>query len=543
MLGSHLVIRTLARRGVRTIFSLSGNQIMPLYDACIDAGIRIVHVRHEAAAVFMADAWSQVTGEVGVALLTAGPGITNGVAPLYSAAQAESPVLLLSGDSPLAEDGMGAFQEMDQAAITRPLTKASRRVDSREALAGAVDDAVALALAPRRGPVHLALPFDLLRNDAGLESLPPMPPASDAPSPSETDVAALATLLAQASRPIVLGGSSAARAHAQATWRDLEARLQVPVLALESPRGLRDPSLGAFAEALARSDVVVLAGKRLDFTVGFGRPPAISASARVVVLDPDPSMIARATHMLGDRLALACRCEPAALLERAARARAMPARGDWLAEVAAAVASRSLPTTAAPAAGAIGPRALCDEVQRFLAAAHDPILVCDGGEFGQWAQAFCTAPVRIVNGTSGAIGGGLCYALAAKIARPEATVVALMGDGTSGFHFMEFDTAVRERAPFVAVIGNDLRWNAEHMIQLRTYGPDRLIGCGLAPSARYDEAAKALGGFGASVSREDALRAALRDAAASGLPACINVALDGQPAPNFASVDNPANRH
>jgi acetolactate synthase-1/2/3 large subunit len=312
------------------------------------------------------------------------------------------------------------------------------------------------------------------------------------------------------------------------------------VLALESPRGLRDPSLGAFAEALARSDLVVVAGKRLDFTVGFGRPPAISASARVVVLDPDPSMIARATHMLGDRLALACQCEPAALLGRAARTRAMPPRGDWLAEVAAAVASRSLPTTAAPATGAIGPRALCDEVQRFLATARDAIVVCDGGEFGQWAQAFCRAPLRIVNGTSGAIGGGICYALAAKLARPDATVVALMGDGTSGFHFMEFDTAVRERAPFVAVIGNDLRWNAEHMIQVRTYGPDRLIGCGLAPTARYDEAAKALGGFGSAVSSVDALGDALRAAAASGLPACLNVALDGQPAPTFVAASGVA---
>lgn len=543
MLGSHLVIRALARRGVRTIFSLSGNQIMPLYDACIDAGIRIVHVRHEAAAVFMADAWSQVTGEVGVALLTAGPGITNGVAPLYSAAQAESPVLLLSGDSPLAEDGMGAFQEMDQAAITRPLTKLSRRVDSREALATAVDDAIALALATRRGPVHLALPFDLLRNEAGIDALPAMRPAIEAPPSAEADVTALAALVAQARRPIVLGGSSAARARAQATSRDLEARLQAPVLALESPRGLRDPSLGAFAEALARSDLVVLAGKRLDFTVGFARPPAIAPSARVVVLDADPAMLARATHMLGDRLALACRCEPAAMLSRAARKRAMPPRRDWLAEVSAAAASRNMPPVATPTAGAIAPRALCEEVQRFLATARDPILVCDGGEFGQWAQAFCRAPLRIVNGTSGAIGGGLCYALAAKIARPDATVVALMGDGTSGFHFMEFDTAVRERAPFTAVIGNDLRWNAEHMIQVRTYGADRVIGCGLAPSARYDVAAQALGGFGAAVSSVDALGDALRTAAASGLPACVNVTLDGQPAPNFASAATGAGAH
>jgi acetolactate synthase-1/2/3 large subunit len=533
MLGSQLVIRALARRGVRTLFSLSGNQIMPLYDACIDAGIRIVHVRHEAAAVFMADAWSQVTGEIGVALLTAGPGITNGIAPLYSAAQAESPVLLLSGDSPLAEDGMGAFQEMDQAAVTRPLTKLSRRIGARDALAPAVDGAIALALAPRRGPVHLALPFDLLRAESGHDVPPASPPAIELPHATQADVTALAALLAQAHRPIVLGGASVARLRERDTWRALEAALRAPVLALESPRGLRDPSLGAFADALAQSDLVVLAGKRLDFTVGFGRAAAIGPSARVVVLDPDPAMLDRAARVLGHRLALACRCEPADMLARAARAETMRAREDWLAEVSAAVASRVLKPEPETAPGTIGPRALCEEVQRFLATAGDAIVVCDGGEFGQWAQAFCRAPVRIVNGTSGAIGGGLCYALAAKLARPQATVVALMGDGTSGFHLMEFDTAVRERAPFVAVIGNDLRWNAEHLIQVRTYGADRLIGCELAPTARYDEVARALGGFGAAVSRLDALGAALRDAIASGLPACVNVALDGQPAPAF----------
>ncbi|HBD38574.1 MAG TPA: acetolactate synthase, partial [Cupriavidus sp.] len=159
MLGSELVIRALARRGVTTIFSLSGNQIMPLYDACIDANIRIVHVRHEAAAVFMADAWAQMTGEIGVAMLTAAPGIANGIAPLYSASQAESPVLLLSGDSPVSEDGMGSFQELDQVAMTSPLTKWSKRVTDARTLASAVDTAISIAMADRRGPVHLALPF------------------------------------------------------------------------------------------------------------------------------------------------------------------------------------------------------------------------------------------------------------------------------------------------------------------------------------------------------------------------------------------------
>ncbi len=536
MRGSQRVIGALARRGVRTLFSLSGNQIMPLYDACIDAGIRIVHVRHEAAAVYMADAWSQVTGEVGVALLTAGPGITNGVSPLYSAAQSESPVLVLSGDSSIAEDGMGAFQAMDQASITRPLTKLSRRVDSREALATAVDQAISLALAPRRGPVHLALPFDLLRDETGIDALPALPPEIGPPAAGEAEVAALAALFGEAQRPIVLGGPGSARALRREAWRETETRLLAPVLSLESPRGLRDPSLGAFAEVLAQSDLVVLAGKPLDFTLGFGRAAAIGEAARVAVLDPDLAMLDRARRLLGGRLALACRCEPSALLSRVTPARPSAERTAWLARVSTAIASRSLPAPPPAPPGTIAPRALCEEVQRFLDTASEPILVCDGGEFGQWAQAFCTAPLRIINGSSGAIGGGICYALAAKIARPQATVVAMMGDGTAGFHLMELDTAVREKAPFIAVIGNDLRWNAEYMIQLRTYGADRLVGCELAPSARYHDAARALGGFGAPASTLEGLGRALREAAASGLPACVDVALAGQPAPDFAGA-------
>jgi acetolactate synthase-1/2/3 large subunit len=140
---------------------------------------------------------------------------------------------------------------------------------------------------------------------------------------------------------------------------------------------------------------------------------------------------------------------------------------------------------------------------------------------------------------SGAIGGGICHAIAAKIARPNATVVLLMGDGTAGFHFTEFDTAVRENAPFLAVIGNDYRWNAEHVIQMREYGPDRLIGCTLSPSARYDAAAQAFGAFGAQVLRAVDLDPALSGAVQSKRPACINVELDGRPAPIFSTDGTP----
>lgn len=537
MLGAQLIVRALARQGVTTVFSLSGNQIMPVYDACLDAGLRIVHVRHEAAAVAMADAWAQVTGHVGVALLTAGPGLANGLAPLMSALHAESPVLLLSGDTPLAEDGLGAFQELDQAGMTRPVTKAARRVRTLDELAGAIDTAIAQALAPRRGPVHLALPFDLLTARTSLADLPPLPAPAAAPAADGATTDTLATLLAQAQRPLLLAGPSAARVHQRAAWQARSEALATPLLCLESPRGLRDPSLGAAAECLAGADLLVLAGKPLDFTLGFGRSSVFGPQARVVVLDPDPALVARARRQLGDRLALACVCESGAALDAAiARAMPVPDRAGWRRTVGTALQTRSQPRPAPVAPGRIGSRVLCEQVQQFLASAHAPIVVCDGGEFGQWAQAFCQAPVRIVNGVAGAIGGGLPQAIAAKLARPEATVVVLMGDGTAGFHLMELDTAVREAAPVIAVIGNDLRWNAEHQIQLRNYGPVRLVGCQLAASARYHAVAQALGGFGAAVHAEADIASALRQAQSSGLPACIDVAIDGQPAPVFSAA-------
>lgn len=540
MLGSELIIRSLRRRGVTTIFSLSGNQIMPLYDTCIDANIRIVHVRHEAAAVFMADAWSQITGELGVAMVTAAPGLTNGLAPLYSASQAESPVLLISGDSSVSEDGAGAFQELDQVAITRPLTKLSVRPQSAAELCPALEDAIAQALAPRRGPVHVALPFDLLTAESGIADLPEAPAERPAAVLEAAHVDQLGELLNAARRPLVLAGPTSARSHGRSARAAVQAALGLRIIPMESPRGLKDPSLGALAGILPSADLIVLAGKRLDFTLGFGGTGALGDNARVAVIDPDPAMLERAGRLLGERLVLAFQADPGAALA-AIRAAKLPAelsaeRLAWQKQVDEALQSRTVKAPPAPVEGALGPRALCETVQAFLASAPDPILICDGGEFGQWAQAFCRAPVRIINGMSGAIGAGVCYAIAAKIARPGATVVVMMGDGTAGFHLMELDTAVREGAAVIAVIGNDLRWNAEHLIQVRTYGLQRLIGCELSPTARYHDVASALGGAGFAAHDTDGLANALNDAAGSGLPACINVSLAGEGAPVFSAA-------
>ena len=536
MKGAELLVDTLAQAGVQRLFSLSGNQIMPVYDACIDAGISIVHVRHEAAAVHMADAWAQITGEPGVALVTAGPGFGNALSALFSARHSESPVLLLSGDSPIAADGDAPFQEMAQTDVARSLVKAAWRPARSGRVGRDTAAAIACARSGRPGPVHVALPFDIL--DAGADDTDRVRAAEldrrPRPLPDST-AGEIVERIARAKRPIVLTGPSMNRSRNGARLAALEAALGVPVVPVESPRGLRDPALGAFAGILGRSDLVVLLGKAIDFSVGFARAPAMDAAAGLAVIDPDDQAIDRACRLAGGRIVLsACADSDLAADTIAATAAtaavAAPDRA-WCSEAAAAIADRAFTVEAG---ARFHPRRLCEAVQRVLDAVADPVLVCDGGEFGQWAQALCTAPTRIINGPSGAIGGGLCHALAAKLARPEATVVAMMGDGTAGFHFTELDTAVREGAASVNVIGNDFRWNAEHQIQLRDYGPDRLIGCDLAPSARYDLAAAGFGCHGEHVTDAAGLDTALARALASGRPACVNVEIDGVAAPVFS---------
>ena len=540
MNGAELLVDTLVQAGVRRIFSLSGNQIMPVYDACIDAGISIVHVRHESAAVHMADAWAQVTGEIGVALVTAGPGFGNALSALFSARHSESPVLLLSGDSPVGADGNGAFQEMPQVEISRPIIKSAWRPGRVEQIGHDTAAAIAGARSGRPGPVHVALPFDVLNATPGDACRVGRAELQRRPRPLAAPIAEeIVGRIAKAQRPIVLTGPCMNRSRNAARIGALETALRVPVVSMESPRGLRDPALGTFSAVLAMADLLVMLGKPIDFAVGFARPPTVDATAALVVVDPDNAAIDRAHRLAGARIAVSARADAdlaadAVVAAVSQSSVALPGASEptWRSDVADAISNRSV---VAEAEVRFHPRAVCEAVQPVLDAAAEPVLVCDGGEFGQWAQALCTAPTRIINGLSGAIGGGLCHALAAKLARPEATVIAMMGDGTAGFHFTELDTAVREQAAFVTVIGNDFRWNAEHQIQLRDYGPNRLIGCELAPSARYDLAASGFGCHSARVTDPADLHAALADAIGSGMPACVNAEIDGVAAPAFVS--------
>ncbi|MCJ2036326.1 thiamine pyrophosphate-binding protein [Methylobacterium sp. J-068] len=529
--GADIVVETLERLGVTRVFTLSGNHIMPIFDALLSTGIGVVHVRQEAACVHMADAWGRLTGEVGIALVTGGQGHTNAAAALFTALAAESPVLLLSGHAGVSEAGRGAFQELAQADIARPMTKASWTATSVETLADDIARAMRIAREGRPGPVHLSLPVDLLE-----ATFAPAEAGSSGDSeaeirvtePGDDLVEAVAAELARAERPLILCGPAACGARGRALMSALEEASGIPVIGMESPRGLNDPSLGAFAEILPRADCLVLVGKPLDFTLKFGDAPAVAPGCGFVVVDPDPALVARVDPA---RLAVSGTADSLPMLAALTRRLADRPRSAWRAEARAAVDYR--PAGWADLRGAEGrlhPVELCRGVAAFLDRHPDGTLICDGGEIGQWPQALVRARHRLVNGVSGTIGASLPFAIASRILNPAGPVVAVLGDGTFGFHMAEFDTAVRYGLPFIAVVGNDARWNAEYQIQLRQYGPERARHCDLLGS-RYDRVATALGGHGALVTSADALPQALEAAHASGLPACLNVMIESVPAP------------
>jgi len=374
-----------------------------------------------------------------------------------------------------------------------------------EELAGEVMKAMDEALEGTPGPVHLSLPTDVLEGEIGPRAIGAVARAPDDSETPSINVSYVTKRLSRSQSPLILCGPACMTRTGRAKMAALEGASGIPVVGMESPRGVNDPSLGAFADVIAEADCVVLVGKRPDFTLKFGK--AFAPGCEVVNFGASRNVID--------------------LLDVLALARPKAANGDWLPKVRLAIAHRPSEWGQLQTVQVLRP------LQAILDEHPDAVFVCDGGEFGQWAQACLTAPHRVINGVAGSIGSGLPFAVAARCAVPDAPVLAFMGDGTFGFHPAEIDTAVRYRLPFVAIVGNDARWNAEYQIQLRAYGRERLVGCELLPT-RYDEVARAFGGYGENVTEASGVLPAVRRAIASGLPAVVNVAIEGLAAPTLA---------
>jgi acetolactate synthase-1/2/3 large subunit len=549
--GAQLTAASLAGAGVRRVFSVSGNQILPLYDALLDAGIAIVHARHEGPAVHMADAWARLTGTPGVALVTAGPGLANAIGGLALADAAESPLVLLAGHAPLGV--AGAFQEMDQTALARPVTRWSGVAARPEEVPALVAGALRTAQRGRPGPVHLSLPVNVLTQDAsnqdatGQDAAPPAGDpsaggATDGERLSDSGAAALrddlyqvAALLRAADRPMIVAGPAGGRPPLFPLLDEIATLTHVPFVIVDHPRGLADPALGRGAAALARADTVLLFTKRRDYRLSYGGPPSLAPDCRVVQIDPDPDEVSRGRAP--DLGVVADPLPAARSLLAAVRALDWAATA-WADEVAALLAAPVL-TDSPPddVPGGLHPLAVFDALaERIDAIGWDrTCLVVDGGEFGQWARARLRGrpPLHLVAEPSGAIGFAVPMALAAKLARPEATVVAIAGDGAFGFSALELETAVRCRVPFLTLVGVDGAWGTERHLQVARYGPDRAVATDLT-FARYDLLASGLGAHGEHVDHPAQLRPALERAlaaVAAGRPALVDVRIASGPSP------------
>jgi len=425
---------------------------------------------------------------------------------------------------------------MRQADLAGPVAKASWTSASAAMLGRDIGEAIRIATSGRPGPVHVSLPSDLLEERVDPDAIvwpEPRSAAAGAPPLGEDDADAVLAAIGHAARPLVLAGPALSSVGGRALLARLEAATQAPCVIVEIARGMSDATLGAFTDLARRADLIVLLGKALDFTIQWAAGPAFDPAVRLIAIDCEAALIERAAQEKGGRLLLGCVADVRSAAETLIVRASGGTRDDrWRREAGAALGERpaAWATLVSQTAGRLHPAEVFRALRPFVERDPDTVLVCDGGEFAQWGQSMLPVRRRLVNGVAGAIGCSLPFALAARLVEPRAPVFAVLGDGTFGFHMAEFETAVRRGLPFVSVVGNDARWNAESQIQLRDYGQNRMHGCDLTP-ARYDQVVAALGGHGELVERAAELPGAIARATASGKPACINVMIESIAAP------------
>jgi acetolactate synthase I/II/III large subunit len=529
--GAHAVAAA-RRHGVSVMFTLSGGHVFPLYDAVVkdDAGsaMRLVDVRHEQTAVFAAEATARLTRTTGLAVVTAGPGVTNSVSAVTTAWFNGAPVVVLAGRAPDYRWGAGSLQEMDHPPLLAPVTKRAWTEHDTARLAGSVDEAFRLAASPHRGPVFLDVSLEALYGQAEAD-LPTADPVMADPvtaaAPDEGDVDRIAGLLRTARRPVLVLGSDVWLGGAEDAARQAAQELRLPVIANGQARGVlpRGHELlvtRARSAALRQADLVIVAGTPLDFRLGYGSFGPKDAPAQVVHVADAPGGIA--THV-----ALAASASgdlPAFFTALAAPGRADPEWVPSLTEAVKAAVASDGPLLASDA-DPVHPARIYGELLKVLD--DDAVVIGDGGDFVSFAGKF-VEPARpggwLDPGPFGCLGTGLGYAIAARVARPSGQVVLLLGDGAAGFSLMDADTLVRHGLPVVIVCGNNAGWGLERHPMRALYGYD--VAADLQPGCRYDEVVRALGGAGELVTKPGDIGPALRRAFAAGVPYLVNVVTD-----------------
>jgi acetolactate synthase-1/2/3 large subunit len=526
--GDHAV--AVARNhGVQTMWTLSGAHVFPLYDGAVKAEppVRLVDVRHEPSAVFAAEATGKLTRTPGLAVLTAGPGVTNGVSPIAQAQFNGSPLVVIGGRAPSQRWGMGSLQELDQPPIVATITKSAQTEHEVAGIAAAVDHAFTAAGSSHRGPTFLDVPMDQLFSRAEVQVPAAVVPRGATPDPDALQ--GIGELLGRAERPVLILGTDVWADGAEVAALELVEELGVPTITNGMGRGIipgGHPMLVTKARsiALGQSDLVVVVGAPLDFRLGYGSFGGKEGAPPASVVHVADSTDGLAQHV---ELAGAAAGDLALCLQGIAKAFTGADWTPWVEKLQAGVRAGIERDGALLGAEAdpIHPARIYGELLPRLA--DDAVVIGDGGDFVSFAGKF-VEPKRpgcwLDPGPYGCLGAGLGAAMAARIARPSSQVVLLLGDGAAGMSLMDVDTLVRHQLPVVMVVGNNSAWGLEKGPMRFLYGYD--VAADLAPETAYHDVCKSLGGEGEALRDPREIGPALDRAFASGVPYLVNVMTD-----------------
>jgi acetolactate synthase-1/2/3 large subunit len=533
--GGDLVARMLKREAIDAIFTLSGGHIQNIYDGCIDEGIRVIDTRHEQVAGHAAEGYSRLTRKCGVAVVTAGPGVTDTVTAVATAYQNASPMLVIGGAAPLRTSLMGALQEIPGTVeMMRPITKWSATIPFTNRIPDYLAQAFRVALTGRYGPVFLEIPSDILFGRLEEEDAP-LPEGYRTEGRTQGDARLIdeaARALTNAERPVVMGGTGVYWSDAGEALRELAEKAQAPIYLNDMGRGTVSQEHPQFMSrtrrtALGEADVVLFAGTMIDFRLGYGR--RINPKATVISLDIDPNELGR-----NRGVDIGIEGDPGSALRQITASiggRAIN-HDAWLAKLrdgetkVVELRQKWLHSDANP----IHPLRLCNEIAKFVD--DETTVVGDGGDIvGLASQVLpVNRPGQFMGpGPLGTLGVGTGFCIAAKAVDPKRRVLMVNGDGSFGLNGFDFDTLVRFDMPVVAVVGNDRQWGQILVGQEKMYGEGRVVATRLADNARYDKVVEALGGHGEFVTEADDIFPAIERAFASGKPACVNVIIDQRP--------------
>jgi len=528
--GGSLAARALKDAGVGAIFTLTGGHIMPILDGALDEDIPVIDVRHEQAAVHAADAYSRLNpGRIGCAVLTAGPGVTDGVTGIANAWRANSPILVIGGQGPFSNLRRGSLQEMDHVGMIRPISKWADACYQTDRIPEYIEMAVRTAVSGVPGPAFLEIPMDVLMAPASLDDtrFPTIRATPPTVHPDPADLQATLDVLATAERPVLLGGTGVKWSRGGAALARFAEATRIPVYLNGMGRGMLRADHPQFfnrtrRQAMKECDVFVLVGSPLDFRLRFGA--AVPAGAQIIQFDMDATLIGQNRSAdVGVVGNIGAALEQLTdLLEASGLSLDFGEWSDGLRadeDAAAAALESQLTSDESP----VDPLRFAAEIRDFID--EDTILIGDGGDIV--AQASKVVPVLRENcwmdpGPLGTLGVGMPFALAAQHSFPDRRVLIIYGDGAFGLNGFEYDTAVRFGLPIVGIVGNDAAWGQMLRPQVGIYGADRKVAVDLAPT-RYDLVVEALGGHGEYCERPDEIRPALERAFASGKPALVNV--------------------